>query len=82
MSSVELHEGKQPAPVATIDFEEFRERRKDPSVVVVNVLPRQTYAHSHIPGSTNLPLADIRFRAHEALPDKSQEIIVYCASFT
>ena len=77
MSASDTH-----SEVSTIDFEEFRERRKDPSVAVVNVLPRQMHAHSHIPGSINLPLADVSELANKALPDKAQEIIVYCASFT
>ena len=58
------------------------ERRQDPSVAVVDVLPSTSFAHSHIPGAINLPLAGIRDLAHKVLPDKSQQIIVYCATFT
>lgn len=66
-----------------IDYRELRSRRTDPAVaVVVDVLPPATYRHGHIPGALNLPLAEIAERADTVLPNKHQEIILYCASFT
>ena len=65
-----------------VDYKEFRQRRADASVAVVDVLPPTTYKHSHIPGAKNLPLAHLLELAKDVLPDKHQEIILYCASFT
>ena len=77
-----MQEEGTPDLVATVDYEVLRERRQDSSVAVVDVLPPTSFAHSHISGAINLPLADIRDLADKVLPDKSQEIIVYCATFT
>ena len=66
----------------TVDYAEFRERLADPSVAVVDVLPVTTFRHSHIAGANNLPLAHVIDRAADVLPDRQQQILVYCASFT
>jgi rhodanese-related sulfurtransferase len=75
-----------PHPTATdidvVDYDELVRRSADPSVAVVDVLPATTYQHGHIPGARNLPLASVDELADEVLPDKQQEIILYCASFT
>jgi len=68
--------------IDVIDYDEFKRRRTDPKVVVVDVLPPATYKHTHIPGAVNLPLAHVLELAADVLPDKQQEIILYCASFT
>jgi len=68
-------------PFDIIDFAELVSRREDPDVAVVDVLPPATYRHGHLPGALNLPLASIEGAA-EVLPDKRQEIILYCAGFT
>ena len=72
------------APTAApgVSREEILARLRDPSLALVNVLPRETFAEAHIPGSVNLPVAQIRERAPAALPDRSKEIVVYCAAFT
>jgi rhodanese-related sulfurtransferase len=68
--------------IDVIDYDDFVARQTDPTVAVVDVLPATTYRHSHIPGAVNLPLAHVLDFAAEQLPDKDQEIILYCASFT
>jgi len=68
--------------IDVIDHDELMQRRADPAVAVVDVLPAATYRHSHIPGAINLPLAHLLEFAHEQLPEEDQEIILYCASFT
>ena len=68
--------------VETIDSAEFREGLADPSVAVVDVLPATTFRHSHIAGAKNLPLAHLLDLAADVLPDKQQEILLYCAGFT
>jgi rhodanese-related sulfurtransferase len=65
-----------------ISREEIQRRLHDRSLILVDVLPREAHAAEHIPGSLNLPLAEIRERAHELFPHPAAEIAVYCAKFT
>jgi ArsR family transcriptional regulator len=69
-------------PLADISREELRRRLYDPSLAIVDVLPRSLFEMQHIPGAINLPLADIQKAAVNLLPDPSAEIAVYCAKFT
>jgi len=70
------------ATIDVVDYDTFQRRRADPAVTVVDVLPSTTYRHSHIVGAINLPLAHVVELADDVLPDRQQEIILYCASFT
>jgi len=72
----------QVQPVPEISREEIRARLGDRSLVLLNVLPREAFAAGHIPGSLNLPVSQVNERARELLPNTSQEIGVYCGSFT
>ena len=49
---------------------------------LVETLPESAYQHIHLPGAVNLPLDKIRDVAPTLLPDKSAEIVVYCANTT
>lgn len=68
--------------VPGISREEIERRLRDPALAIVDVLPRESYAAAHIPGARSLPLAEVSSRAPEVLPDRSQEIAVYCAGPT
>lgn len=68
--------------VPEISRDEIHARLGDPSLALVNVLPREAFAAGHIPGSMSLPVAEIPQRALEVLPSRSQEIAVYCATAT
>ena len=61
---------------------ELLRRLDDPSLVIVDALPRPAYEGGHIPGALSLPLAEVRERAAAVLPDRHAEIAVYCAQFT
>jgi len=65
-----------------IPLEELRRRFQDPSLIVVNVLPRAAWEGSRIVGSISLPVAEIEKRAPKVLPDRNQEIVVYCGGPT
>ena len=54
----------------------------DPRVVILDVLAPAAYAVAHLPGAINIPLAELRERATAELPDRAQQIVVYCASPT
>jgi len=58
-----------PQPLADISREEILRRLNDPTLTIVDVLPVESYEAAHIPGSTNLPLADIGHQAGTLLPD-------------
>ena len=65
-----------------IPLEELRRRFQDPSLVVVNVLPRAAWEGGRIPGSISLSVAEIEKRAAQILPDLNREIVVYCGGPT
>ncbi|MBI3450833.1 MAG: rhodanese-like domain-containing protein [Acidobacteria bacterium] len=65
-----------------ISRDEIRSRLSDATLRIVDVLARASFKSSHIPGAVSLPLADLPARARAVLPDLSQSIAVYCASFT
>ncbi len=65
-----------------ISCEEVAGRLGDASLVVVDVRASDLYAEGHIPGSVNLPLADLEAGAAQRLPDRNRQIAVYCASPT
>lgn len=68
--------------VPQISRNELVARLRDPSLAIVNVLPREAWAAQRIPGSISLPLAEIPARAATVLPDRGADIAVYCASPT
>lgn len=69
-------------PAPEISREEVLARLRDPSLVLLDVLPREAFAGGHIPGSVSLPVAEIPARAGEVLPNLGQEVAVYCAAAT
>jgi ArsR family transcriptional regulator len=66
----------------TISREEILNRLQDRALVIVNVTPKESFAEGHIPGSINLPVADIESKARQLISNPSQEIAVYCAGPT
>jgi rhodanese-related sulfurtransferase len=49
---------------------------------LVETLPEAAYREAHLPGAINLPPDRVRELAPELLPDKTADIVVYCAKFT
>jgi rhodanese-related sulfurtransferase len=49
---------------------------------LVETLPPPAYHDGHISGAINLPPVQVRELAPKRLPDKTAEIVVYCASPT
>jgi rhodanese-related sulfurtransferase len=75
-------EALQSDGVEEISRAEILARLRDPTLVLVDVLPKDAYAVEHIPGALNLPMAELTRRAGEVLPERGAEIAVYCAAFT
>jgi rhodanese-related sulfurtransferase len=67
----------------TISRDELKQKidRKDDFLLVETLSP-VTFAHAHLPGAINLPPDQITQLAPALLPDKTADIVVYCASPT
>ena len=70
------------AAVPQISRDELFARLSDPTLTIVNVLPRASWQAKRIPRSLSLPLAEIAERAASVLPRKDDDIAVYCAAGT
>ena len=69
-------------PIPGVTRAEVLARLNDPSLTLVNVLPRATFEDGHIPRSINMPLAELEGRAPREIPDRGGDVVVYCASPT
>jgi len=49
---------------------------------LVETLSKTTYDHAHLPGAINLPPDRVTELAPSLLPDKTADIVVYCANPT
>jgi rhodanese-related sulfurtransferase len=54
----------------------------NPRVVLLEALPEKYYRDWHLPGAKHMPHDQAGSLAPELVPDKSSEIVVYCASET
>ena len=69
--------------VATISRDDLREKiERGDKFQLVEILPPTAYAHAHLPGAINLPPDRVSESALHLLPDKTADIVVYCASPT
>lgn len=50
--------------------------------VLLEALPAKYYEQGHLPGALHFPHDEARARAGDLVPDKTAEIVVYCASDT
>lgn len=64
-----------------IDRETLQQKKRDnPNLVIVEVLEPDSYEESHLPGAMNVPLStSFEETIQQAIPDKGQEIVVYCS---
>ena len=64
-----------------ITREELRIKLSSPNrPVLIEALPEKYYAAQHIPGALHLPHDKVDTLAASLLPDKSAQIVVYCAN--
>lgn len=65
--------------VHEIKAEELKSALNKPGLMIINVLGEEYYTDCRIPGSINIPVAELDVKAKQWPKDK--EIIVYCASY-
>jgi len=65
-----------------ITREEILARLNDPSLLLVNVMPKETFADGHIPRSLNLPLSEVETKARQLFADIGRELVIYCGGPT
>ena len=71
--------------VRTISLEELKERvahRAERPFALVDVREKDEFRGGYIPGATHLPRGFLEMQAEQKLPDKTAEVIVYCAGGT
>lgn len=69
--------------IKTISRDELRLKiDRGDSFQLVETLPETAYHHAHLPGAVNLPPDKLRELAPSVLPDKTAQIVVYCANLT
>jgi rhodanese-related sulfurtransferase len=70
------------APTEITEAELFARLQGEQPPLVAEILGPQYYESGHLPGAINLPLDGLVDGAARLLPDKTAEIVVYCASLT
>jgi rhodanese-related sulfurtransferase len=71
------------AKIPLISREELKAKLdKGDDFVLVEALPPPHYREGHLPTAINLPSIQVRELAPKRLPDRTAEIVVYCASPT
>lgn len=69
--------------IPTISREDLKAKLdRGDDFVLVEALPPPSYRDKHLPKAINLPPIQVRELAPKRLPDRSAEIVVYCASPT
>jgi rhodanese-related sulfurtransferase len=68
---------------AELTLEQLASRRAvNPALVLVEALPEKYYRDGHLPGARHLPHDQVAELARNVLPERTAEIVVYCASST
>jgi len=67
----------------TINVEELKGKiDSDEKFKLIDVLSKESFDAQHVPKSINIPGGELEEKAPSKLPDKNEEIIVYCSSKT
>src|SRR5437588_11452790 len=69
------------AQIREVSAEEAR-ARAEKGAVLVDVREPDEWANGHIPGAVYIPRGFLELRIEEKVPDKSKEVVVYCAGGT
>jgi len=72
---------KVKSQIREVTVEEAR-ARADKGAVLVDVREPDEWANGHIPGAIYIPRGFLELRIEDKVPDKSKEVVVYCAGGT
>lgn len=68
------------AATKTLIAKEIKHKlQNNEDVVLINTLSKGSFCAKRIPGSINIPTDKVKELAEYILPDKNQNLIVYCA---
>ena len=62
-----------------INYDELLQKQKQ-GAVIVDVRSEQEYNENHLRGAISIPQYDINSKVETEIPDKEQEIVIYCTS--
>ena len=60
----------------------FQKIQRGDQFHLFEVLPRMYWRKHHLPGAVSLPLEELESTIPAVVPDKRDEIVVYCWNFT
>src|SRR3954463_1731409 len=66
--------------IAEVDPKEVHENGAGNGTVIVDVREQHEFEESHVPGAVHVPRGHLASRIEGAAPDKSQHVVLYCAS--
>ncbi|MFT9497131.1 rhodanese-like domain-containing protein [Anaerosolibacter sp.] len=64
----------------SIDPAEAKAKLKDKKVILLDVRTTEEYKEKHISQSVLIPLDELQGKIEKSIPNKDQEIIIYCRS--
>jgi sulfur-carrier protein adenylyltransferase/sulfurtransferase len=68
------------AEIEEVDASQAQELIASESASVVDVRERDEWDEGHLPGAVHVPRGNLESRIERAVPDKSQQVLVYCAA--
>src|SRR3954470_9585808 len=68
------------AKIAEVDPKDVHENGTGNGTVLVDVREQHEFEEAHIPGAVHVPRGHLEQRIEGAAPDKSQHVVLYCAS--
>ena len=68
------------AKIAEVDPKEVHQNGAGNGTVIVDVREQHEFEESHLPGAVHVPRGHLEQRIEGAAPDKSQHVVLYCAS--
>lgn len=62
------------------ELKQMMDEKRD--FVLIEALPEKAFREEHLPGAINIPNAadDFEEQVKKAVPDKDQEVVLYCAN--
>ena len=65
----------------TINRNELKEKiNQNENFTLLEILPLESFQKGHLPRAKNMPLDQVEAKIENFVPQKNQDIVVYCAS--